>query len=157
MKKLLLFITMLFALTFICSANTIPLEQCAGGSYQPVGQYPTYNNYGGGSTYYIYKEFAYDKNTGTCGSGKNVKRSSAKKTALTNCGTTFSGEGFVITSSNGIVLSIKTRSLEYTKYKENIAKSLEKCRDKGGTNCKVIYDTKNFHYDATKDYPDRGW
>ena len=50
MKKLLLFMSMLFTLSVVCSANTIPLEQCASGGYQPVGQCPRNNNYGGGST-----------------------------------------------------------------------------------------------------------
>ena len=141
MKKLFLLISMLFTLSIICSANTIPLEQCAGGGYQPVGQCPTYNNYGGGSTIkYIFNAVAYDKNTGAYGSGRNLSRGDAKKEAKKNCGTEnckiiFSAPyGGVVISSNGIIVTQNHGLMMGDR-----EKLLEKCEKKGGINCKVVF------------------
>ena len=43
MKKLFLFISMLFIFSAVCSANAVPLEQCSNGSWMPPGQCPGYN------------------------------------------------------------------------------------------------------------------
>ena len=168
MKKLLLFVLILFgilsvqsfAVNYGCGEN-IPPYVC-GAAPPPSNSSSSYNNYSGSDYSIMYQEFAYDKDSGAYGSGKNVKRNVAKKTALTNCGTakckiTLSGGGFVVVSSNGVVLSVKTNNLEYTKYMEKQSETLKKCENTGGFNCKIIYDTKNFHYDVEKEYPDRGW
>ena len=167
MKKLFLFILVLFG---ILSAQSLAggcnaqICICPGGGTVSTNQYcPVPNTYDSRPAInFPVDVFAYDKDSGAYGIGSNVNTGKAKKEALENCGTknckiTLSGGGFVIASSNGIVLSIKTNNIEYTKYMEKKTETLKKCENKGGTNCKVIYDTKNFHYDVGKEYPDRGW
>ena len=81
MKKLLLFLITLFsilsfqafAVNYGCGEN-IPPHVC--GAAPP----PSYDNYGGDSSYIQFKyAFAYDKDSGLYGAGKNVNGGTAKK------------------------------------------------------------------------------
>ena len=135
---------MMFTLSIVCSANTIPLEQCAGGGYQPVGQCPTYNNYSSPPVKMILKAFAYDKESELYGTGSGSTLGKAKKEALQNCGTKnckVIASGFhaaVVASPNGIVISDNYKKLNYVQAYDIL---LKKCEDMGGINCKVIWST----------------
>ena len=86
MKKLFLFIVILFGILSAqsfangCSAQ---ICMCPNGGYVSTNQYcpaPSNNNYGGDSSYIQFKHaFAYDKDSGLYGAGKNVNGGTAKK------------------------------------------------------------------------------
>ena len=151
MKKLLLFIFILFTLSAICSANAIPLENCGNGSWQPSGQCSSHDNYDGKrSSVTKTSAFAYDKTSGAYGKGSSYhSEDQAKKIALQNCGTKnckiiASKYGIVIGSSNGVVLGSNYKSWhtgmkvdDYIVKRDNLMK---KCTEMGGIDCKIIWD-----------------
>ena len=149
MRKLFLFISMLFTFSAVCSAMV--LEDCGNNHYAYPGNCPTYNNnYSSGGSYYdTWNAFAYDENSGAYGVGTAYKsKRKAEKEAVQNCGTSnckviasgnyLGTSGYVAGSSNGVIVGLSSR---YNSNKDKMQeKTIKKCKDKGGVNCKIIWD-----------------
>lgn len=151
MKKLLLFILVLFGILSIQSLSdgeycSVGRCRCPDGSTIAGGQYcQVYNNYGGApkATRYYFR-FAYDKDTGAYGAAANTNKKSAEKEAMGECGTAnckiiFSSKGVVqalavAASSNGVVVT-QTEG----PYDSMSNMALKECAKKNGINCKFIW------------------
>ena len=149
--------SMLFTLSVICSANTIPLEQCAGGGYQPVGQCPRNNNYDSPN---YYGGIAMDVQSGDWGTAYNYPtKKAAKEAAMSNCGSVNCkyvaevinrGCSSIAFSNTDDILGVDTVTSsmfgslggipESSSQRKKLAseKAMKKCEKKGGKNCKVV-------------------
>ena len=152
MKKLLLFIVVLFGMLSVQSLSdgeycSVGQCRCPNGGIIAGGQYCPTNNYyeppvpKATQYYYI---FAYDKDTGAYGAAERTKKKWAVEEAVKECGTAnckiiFSSkksfEGLAVAaSSNGVVVTQTEGG-----YDELARNALEKCAEQNGINCKLIW------------------
>ena len=167
MKKLLLFILILFGtismkgLAAGCSAQVC---MCPGGGYVTTGQYcPTNSSPSYSSDYSlprVWFAFSYDSTQKIYGIGEGENKKAAENESLNNCGN--SGckvMNSVKTAPNCLIIALSTNDIivsqsfgqnKYSSDKKDIYYSnlLKKCKDKGGINCKIVFNSDNLLYQS---------
>ena len=157
MKKLLFFILILFGILSVqslangCSAQ---ICTCPGGGYVTTGQYcPVYNNNTPSQSVLTkWYAFSYDKNKNIYGVGTGYDKKTAQNEALKNCGTSEckieksqkipGGISLAAVSSNGVMVTYSSfGSSTWEQYEKRIDNLIKKCKAKGGSNCKLVFDS----------------
>ncbi len=159
MKKLFLFILILFGMINIkglaagCNAQVC---MCPGGGYVTTGQYcPVYNQPSYSPDYSLPKvwfSFSYDSTRKSYGIGEGKDKKTSESESLKNCG---SSECKVIKSvkehdktllialsSNNIMEFKSFNHYFYDKSTSYYEDLLKKCKDKGGIDCKVVFNSR---------------
>ncbi len=169
MKKLLLFIIVLFGSMSAMSLADGCMAQvctCSNGGYVSYGEYcAVYNNTNEPNRPSIkWYAFAYDKSKNLYGVGSGNDKKSAQNEALKNCNTedckiikaqkTPGQTVLIALSSNGILLTsspkkkFSRQDISWEEYERTIDELIKNCKDKGGINCKLVFDTDSLR---------RGW
>ncbi|MCP1226673.1 DUF4189 domain-containing protein [Sebaldella sp. S0638] len=156
MKKFLLFITMLFTLSFIGSANTCNSQYCTcpNGTWVTYGQYCTVPNVEVEIKYY--GAIAVNIETEKWSSAYNYpSSSSAKKKVLSTCGENCKVNIVSAGRCGAVAYSESTKTLEFdsaiggfagagynTREERAKEKALKKCSKKSG-DCKILTSVCN--------------
>ena len=168
MKKLLLFILVLFGILSVqslaggCSAQ---ICTCPNGGYVSYGEYCA--SYNSSSTSVpsvdyslprVWFAFSYDKTQKVYGIGEGESKKEAENESLQNCGTsgckvidsvkTAPNRLLIAISSNDVIVSKSFGNYQYNSDKRDIYYNdlLKKCRDKGGINCQIVFNSDYLLY-----------
>ena len=166
MKRLLLFIVVLFGSMSAMSLADGCMAQvctCSNGGYVSYGEYcaatssPSYSpDY---SMPRVWFAFSYDSTRKIYGIGEGDNKKTAVSESLTNCGTSEckvikslkepNNHMIIVLSSNDI-MEFKSFGSYYDDREESAYYEdlLKKCKDKGGINCKVVFNSDRLLYNS---------
>ncbi len=167
MKKLLFFIFVLFGILSVqsfangCSAQ---ICSCSNGGYVTYGEYcasyspPSYSpDY---SLPKVWFAFSYDSAQKIYGIGEGENKKEAENESLNSCGNsrckviksvkTPPNHLIIALSTNDIIVSQSFGQYQYHSNKEDIYYSdlLKKCKNKGGINCSIVFNSRNLLYQS---------
>ncbi len=167
MKKLLLSILVLFGILSVqslaggCNAQ---ICTCPNGGYVSYGEYCASNSSPSYSPDYslpkVWFAFSYDSTQKIYGIGEGENKKAAENESLNNCGNsgckvinsvkTAPNRLIIALSTNDIIVSQSFGQYKYDSDKKDIYYSnlLKKCKDKGGINCKIVFNSDSLLYQS---------